>query len=513
MYKKDTILNYITFLYLSVPVLIFFFGWLRPVYSFLLAGLLLFGCKSYLNRLKNESQGYNTENLGFAWKQGILIAGLAFLWVLFSGIGGFANQDWDHHFRNALFRDLIEQNWPVYYDFPVNYPDPELANHHSALNYYLTFWLPAALVGKVVGTAVAHVFLLLWSYAGILLVLYYLNRLFNFRYALIVSLLFMGWSGLDVIGRLIMQPIAYFSTFQLEAYYSYTYAAFTSDLYNVFNQAIPTWLISLWVFNHSRRLNILPIALLFAYAPFPFIGLVLFHGLYYGIDLFLQTRNLKVWLMNLLTELRKVENMVGLLCLLLPYALFYSAHSSSVPSDLFWSHYLEGSRRMKVQVIVFYYIAFFLEAGVYFFLIWWLSKKAYWSSKLTFWICFGMLLFIPFWVIGTGNDFASRGSMPFLLMLCVMTTKALLDALTDRRRIYRLLIPALILMLAWITPAVSVINGIAIRKPPELQDVIGTFSRPNVSRAYNMHGTYPSLINYYAHEPKQHFFYKYLTKK
>ena len=510
---NKSIVNYCTFLYIGLPVLIFFFGWLHIAYAVALSTGLVFGVFTHLNRLSTDADLSPVPGAAINRGQWLLIAGLAFLWVLFSGIGGFANQDWDHHFRNALFRDLIVQEWPVYYNFPASYPDPELANHDSALNYYLTFWLPAALIGKLWGAGAANVFLLLWSYTGILLVLYHLNRLFGFRYPLIVSLLFMGWSGLDVLGRLIMQPIAHFSTFQLEAYYSYSYSAFTSNLYNVFNQAIPMWLITVWVFSQPKRLNLLPIAFLLAYAPFPFIGLVLLYYGYYALDTYGRVRNVTDFLVSILTELRRVETIVGVVCLLLPFALFYSAHTSSVPSDLFWSRHLVGTRRMKVQVIVFYFVAFFLEAGVYFLSIALLSKKVYQSMKLLFWLCFVMLLFIPFWIVGTGNDFASRGSMPFLVMLCVMTTKALIDGIENRVPPYRLAMLAVALLIAWVTPTVSVIDGIAIRNPPQLRDVVVSFSKPRVDRATNMHGTYPSLVNYYAHEPKQHFFYKYLTKR
>ena len=511
--KKNTLIHYVTFSYISLPVLIFFFGWLHIYYALLLDGLLLFGIISYLKRLSVDSDLLNPTAKTVNRVQWVFIIGLAFLWVLFSGIGGFANQDWDHHFRNALFRDLIIEEWPVFYNFPPNYPESELAGHHSALNYYFTFWLPAALVGKVWGTGAATIFLFLWSYAGILLILYYLNRLFGFRYALVVSLLFIGWSGLDVLGRLIMHPIDWFSLFQLEAYYHYSYAAFTSNLYNVFNQAIPTWLLTLWVFNNPKRLNLLPIAFLFAYAPFPFIGLALLYYSYYTLDTFQRTGGVQKTLTVILTEVVKIDTIVGLICLLLPYALFYGAHTSSVPSSLFWSRYLEGTRRMKARTIVFYGVAFFLEVGIYLLCIGLLSKKVYQSNKLLFWICAGMLLFIPFWAVGTGNDFASRGSMPFLVMLCVMTTKALIDRFEKGGNAYWLTIPALVFVLAWVTPAVSIMDGIAIRQPPELKDVIVTFSNPQVSRANNMHGTYPSLANYYAHEPKEHFFYKHLTKE
>lgn len=510
--NKQTV-TYLTFLYISLPVFIFFFGWLHSAYAVVLSGLLLLGVWRYLSRsithLDLAAPSVRVVNPS----QWLLIAGLAFGWVFFSGIGGFANQDWDHHFRNALFRDLIVDDWPVYYTFSASYPDPELASHHSALNYYLTFWLPAALAGKWWGAEVANRVLLLWSYAGVLLVLYYLNRLCSFRYALLVSLLFMGWSGLDVLNRLISQPLASFTTFQLEANELYSYTAFTSNLYNVFNQAIPTWLITLWVFNNPNRLNLLPIAFLLAYAPFPFVGLVLLYYAYYVLNRFASEPTIGRGVTSVLSELYQTETIVAIVGLLVPYALFYSAHTGSVPSDLFWSRTLIGTRRENIQVIVSYFVTFFLEAGVYFLSVVLLSNYIYQTYKRLFWLCFAILLFLPFWTVGAGNDFASRGSMPCLVMLCIMTTKALIDGIDNRIRMSRLVIPLLALLMAWVTPVVAIINGLAFRNPPNIRNSIGTFSNPNVSRANNIDGIYPSLANYYAYDPKQHIFYKYLTKK
>ena len=44
------------------------------------------------------------------------------VWLFLSGVGGYAFQNWDHHSRNAVFRDLINYSWPVVYHL-----DPSLA--------------------------------------------------------------------------------------------------------------------------------------------------------------------------------------------------------------------------------------------------------------------------------------------------------------------------------------------------------------------------------------------------
>jgi hypothetical protein len=74
----------------------------------------------------------------------------SFLWVALSGIGGFGLQNWDFNFRNAVLHDLVDYSWPVVY------PQGRI------LLYYFTYWLPAALAGKIFGWFGANIFLFVW---------------------------------------------------------------------------------------------------------------------------------------------------------------------------------------------------------------------------------------------------------------------------------------------------------------------------------------------------------------
>ncbi len=96
-----------------------------------------------------------------------LIVGLVILgfWVFLSGIGGFAFQNQDHFARNAIFKDLINFNWPVYYPESENL----LTNSSNALIYYVGYWLPAALFGKLFGWQVANIVLFIWTLLGVFL--------------------------------------------------------------------------------------------------------------------------------------------------------------------------------------------------------------------------------------------------------------------------------------------------------------------------------------------------------
>ena len=85
---------------------------------------------------------------------------LPFVSSAFVGVGGFAPQatDWIKH--NAVLSDCVRQPWPVVLmDRADRWP----------LVYYLAWYLPAALVGKVAGYAAAQVALWVWTSLGVML--------------------------------------------------------------------------------------------------------------------------------------------------------------------------------------------------------------------------------------------------------------------------------------------------------------------------------------------------------
>ena len=507
MKKVDQLIGYITWLYLGLPILIFFISWLRIGFALPLSALFIWGMLAYLSRLPSDRQ----PGTGVDKKTLVLVMGLAFVWVFLSGIGGFSNQDWDHHFRNALFRDLITEPWPVYYVLPTDYPIDSLANQHTALNYYFTFWLPAAWIGKLFGQSVGNLCLLGWSFTGILLSLYYLNRLFAFKYAGFVTLLFMLWSGLDLLGKLILQGHLVYPGEQIELYYHYYYTAFTTDLYNPFNQAIPAWLITAWVMNYPRTLNLLPVTCLFAYAPFPFIGLSLLTSTNAGWEALTSGMTGKTFVRSWLARLGRMEAL-GALGLFVTYALFYQAHTSYVRSGLFWTRYAEADSGPNLNMAIAYLVTFFLEAGVYFSLIFLLSRRIYQAYKRPFWLCFGLLILFPLWAVGEYNDFASRGSIPVLLVVCVLTAKAIIDHWSWQPNRSILLLTASLLVLTWVTPVRLLLRSVPLDGRPRLRDSIGTFRRPNVDKGHDNEGVLTSVANFYAQQPQQQVFYKYLAK-
>ncbi len=507
--KYDPLVHTLTLLYGLIPIAIFFIGWLRPIYSIPATLLLAYSAISYSRRTEKSGP---LAALKIDWKKTVLIALIAFVWVYCSGIGGYTNQDWDHHGRNAIFYDLRTFDWPIYYDFPPNYHFKELAGKHSSLNYYFTFWLPAACVGKLLGEQAANAFLLLWTYAGILLSFYYLNRLFGFKYSVACTGLFIFWSGFDLLGYLLIRqsfpPINALS----ETYYYYFYTSFTADLYNPFNQAVPAWLFTLYVLNAGKKLQVFPVVILFAYSPFAFIGLVMAHGLFYLFNTYRADKKMLEYGRELREALWRPD-LLGTLLILIPYALFYQAHSGAVQNVAFWSRYLTRGPLLNTFLIGSYFVTFFLEVGIYLAFIYFLAKQTYRAHKIWFWLIFAVLLMLPLWVIGTYNDLASRGSMPFLTVLLIMTLTALIELYETRGRRFQFYAVMGVLLLSFQTPVYSLIRSLSFTDRPVLQNAMGSLADPQLDETNDPAHMLSSVNNFYSHDPQHFLFYRYLAKR
>lgn len=507
--KYDPLANTLTLLYALIPIVIFFIGWLRPIYSIPATIVLIYSALVHI-KLNEKRTGF-TE-LKVDWKKTVLIALVAFIWVYCSGIGGYTNQEWDHHARNAIFYDLLTFDWPIYYDFPPDYHFKALAGKHLSLNYYFTFWLPAACFGKLFGEQMANAFLLFWAYLGLLLSFYYLNRLFNFKYSLVCTGLFIFWSSYDLVGYLFFTRIIHTINFLSETNYFKFYTSFTSNLYNPFNQTVPAWLLTLYILNDSKKLQIFPAVMLLAYSPFAFMGLATAHGLYYLLAAYRTDKKILTYWRELIQALWRLDT-VGALIILMIYGLFYQAHSTAIQNVSFWSLYRTTNFLLNIFLIIDYLMAFFLEIGIYLVFIYFMAKRTYCSYKIWFWLIMVVLLLLPLWIIGANSDLATRGSIPFLTVLLVMTLTALIEVYENPIRRHQFYIILCVLFLSFQWPANSMIRSLSFTDKPIRQNAVGSLADPKLDELNDPANMSSSMNNFYSHEPQHYLFYQYVAKR
>lgn len=391
-------IDQVCYLYLLLPFILFCLTWLKLPIGLVITTLLIWIVWRILRRSKAA------EPLpGKLWV-GILLLGL---WVILSGVGGFAFQNQDHHVRNAVFRDLIENDWPVV--FP-------LADGGSlkVIAYYIGYWLPAALVGKIGGWVSANIALFLWTWLGVILVALQVARKLN-RSLLFAALLLIFFSGMDAIGTLFMRgifPTRYPGLWPPIQHLEWwapmmQFSSFTTQLFWVFNQAVPAWLCMALILNRQDNRQVgLIWSLCFFYAPLPALGmlpLVLagffpkqgeeWKGLWEGT---------KALFRNVMAAVN-IENTLGAGLVAAVAYLYFSMNQTVARYGLF----------KPDQIAIPIYILFLLAEG---FLLWALLLPKY--KKDFQWYLIGMLLLISPWVsIGLSNDFCMRASIPALFCL------------------------------------------------------------------------------------------------
>ncbi|MBI5953582.1 MAG: hypothetical protein HY865_18150 [Chloroflexi bacterium] len=419
-------LHRISILYLTFPFILFCLGWLRLSIAIPVVLIILWA----IWKLFAQSTNPQSTNLPYPNFQStlylLLITGT---WLFLSGIGGYTFQNWDHHWRNAVFHDLIT------YDFPVIYSAPE-KGPVQMLVYYVGYWLPAAWVGKLIGWQAANFALFLWTWLGVLLVVFHLARkseatspLHRLKWALLLIL----FSGLDSLGTLLFAgeyPTLFPPIQHLEIWSgNLQYSSFTTQLFWVFNQAVPAWLCVVmcvtlseakglehnvedssltakrFVQNDTIGQLIFIWSLCLFFAPLAALGLLP----YLAIELFKHT-DFKSPFKNLRLDVLLASGIIVLVSF-----LYFASNTAA------------QERGLQSIALKDFLVFFLLEGGI----LWLVLAPLKWRDPR--WAVTGLLLaIIPFIQLGSGRDFIMRASIAPLFYLMMMTGEAIFQKSTPR---------------------------------------------------------------------------------
>lgn len=418
-------INYLivfSFAYLLLPFLIFCLAYLRSYIGLpIVAAIGWIAYKIFRSKI--------SSSVGSIIRKSDLIIGLIILsiWVLFSGVGGYAFQNSDFYIRNAIFKDLINYQWPVYYSSS----SLSTVNPTFALTYYFGFWLPAALIGKLLGLQIANLFLFIWTLSGVFLTAALLKE--RIKSSLVgSSLLLIFFSGMDILGTLLTQfalhksyPTIWPPITHLEWWVSpLQFTSLTAQLFWVVNQALPAWICIALILNGADRRNVFFIwALCFFLAPYPALGLLPFILLkvprksFHAEDLSLRKkgRSFKLFLKDCLSDIidtMSLENLLGGGLIAFISYLFYSAnpYSSSV-----------GVLSLNILTILIIIVFLGLE-GILLLLLFFTEQK-----KNLWWYVTGVMLLITPVIVTDKVSFifGMRASIPALFFLMVFAGEAL----------------------------------------------------------------------------------------
>ena len=410
--------------YLVIPIIVFFFGWLKGIIALLFSCVIVLFCWNIYKQLSKNIKILFTKKTRVFW----LISFICIcVWVYFSGIGSFSYQNGDYWVRNPIYRDLCNYNWPVIYDLSLepDYIKALAGTSKVAFSYYYIWWLPPAFISKLFGNVeiISNIILYIWAVLGCLIVLYNLNAIIGeCRYSSLLVLLF--FSGMDVIGYAIsMHRFSLIKHLEWWAYTTFQYSSNTTQLYWVFNQSIALWIITelLLQLKDNRYIGGL-CAISIAYSPWATLGFIpiAFAGSFRKKE-----------------EIRNVFNLSNILIVLvlgISFGLFYiSSSGSSGGIELTISLF-------KDQIILFvvgYILFLILECGVYFYLTYEDNRK-----DVYYFVIMIELIIFPLIRIREGN-FTMRASIPALFILMVYVLRTLYNSKNERIR--KLVVIALII--------------------------------------------------------------------
>ncbi len=284
-----------SYFYLAFPVIIFCVGWCRWYIGYPAAAAVAVSAVLCLKEYKGVCVNKRTAVCGTTdrepaglckeartdrklWQENRVKAAavvlVVFLWVGLSGVGGYVWQNEDHAYRNAMYLLLTEQKWPLIKEVLT-----ESGLQGRGIVYYIGSWLPAAAVGKLFGTQVGWAMQYLWAAAGILLmyaqICVYRKKISVWPLALLIF-----FSAPDALGVLLGTPDTFqvFGETHLEWWPQYyQFSSITTQLFWVYNQAVPAWLFSALVFLGEKPRNLVFLSsLLLLTSTLPFLGMLPF---------------------------------------------------------------------------------------------------------------------------------------------------------------------------------------------------------------------------------------------
>ncbi len=424
--KKSRIPLVTAYLYVILPFLIFAIGWMGKRFWIPII-ILLALC--YIKMCKEAEPLWHPE-----WNRDNIVKCIFLLiiicvWVYFSGIGKYVFQNTDHSSRNAIFEILVSYDWPII-NYDLSDTNIALGGNATSLVYYIGFWLPAAVVGKIAGINAGYAFQYIWAVLGIGL-LYYLFLIYKKKVMIWPLVVFIFFSGLDIVGTYLMgtklsdispsQHLEWWST-------SYQYSSMTTQLFWVFNQAIPAWLITFLLYIQKNNKNMIILwACCMLSSTFSFLGLLpfllfwIFTKKYTFTERSTKKEIIKKKFFAWLKDICSFQNIVGGGIIGIFSFLYLSSNlSGNMINSAINNPNLEGH---PVKYIAF----IFFEVGIYVILIY---KRN--SNRFLYYVILGTLLIIPLIRVGTSADFCMRASIPALFLLMIMVIDTLEQSFKEK---------------------------------------------------------------------------------
>lgn len=423
----------VTLVYLALPYVFFIPGWFNTTTALLLSVIFIFSLWCTLRDTPSTHEKHITL-------QDLAAFLLILLWVNLSGAGAYGYQTPDWFMHNARLRDLTELSWPIRY------------GENQNLVYYVAYFLPSAIIGKISSLDIGMHSLFLWTALGMTLTLRWLSTLSQWRFSLGLVLIFILFGPLDILNVFALNlntstPLwndlakIPMNTDYLDFRTRYEIGFFlgnsVSNTFQLFwspQQVIAGWLgIALLSFLFLKKRfssTLFVYALLCLWSPLIMLALLPFVLLFMAWCLWYRQR-----------EIFTFQNSIGALSLGSIFLIFYmTGGTQSIPYETIFNK-LNGYKHWDALAI--FYVASWGLYGLVITSGW----HRYTPAEKTWLVVLLLtLIILPTQIFGEFNDLLCRGSAPLMFLLLVFLLRNFTMAQQEKRHAQQMLLCVLLLL-------------------------------------------------------------------
>ncbi len=473
----------LTVVYLCLPAILFFWGWVRLRVSlvalFFLVSVMLAASWEAVRAAKRKTAAAKEARWQQLLRMYLPALLLITLWVSISGAGGMGPQTTDLDKSTALLKDLIRRDWPLRLNFD-GVPTP--------IVYYMAYYLLPAWVGRGLGWLAANRFWFIWTLLGTLLAFAWFVQISTVKLRnrgsrlLLLAGIFMLAGGMDIIGDYVLLQKAIWLNKHIEWWASLGNLQLSSNstlLFWVPQHVLPAWLLIGLVAScilEEQNLKYIGMALAASilWSPFATLGVLPYLAVLAVMALRKENRRHAFNPASLFFNIGAIY--VGGIA-----ALFISANRFNFDQGLMWE-FVQGELPFAARLAVFWLIEVGMLAIVISLLLiprrnsvhraakmassqaggeqpetWRKSFTTHWAHNyslgprlvLLFGLSMLVLTILPIYKFGEASDLLMRGSIPALFILWALSAKLSLDA-SLRIRVRRSFEYALLLLVMFI---------------------------------------------------------------
>lgn len=421
----------------------------------------------------------------------------------YMGYTGGAPQSGDWNKHNAVLHDLTTRRWPVYYD----------VHERSMLTYYIAQYLVPSFAGKLcVSFVVTQYMQYVWNAAGIILIMLHLFRILKageWKKQLYALLVFIFYGGMLLIAQAILsiifrqsigQQYDCFHFLDINGYFL-QYRSNLVCMRWVFAQCIVPWIIMLLLYEHRREIEhyaalLIPVML---FGTLSMLGLAAYAGVYACKELVRTRCGAAVW--------KKIFSPWNIMTLLSLGAVLFIYFSGNVFSDK--PEQIGLSLVCYEGKAIWIYLIFCVcMYGVYAICVFRQNKR-----DTMYWITVVSLTVIPFFRMGSWNDFCMGVSIPAQFLLMVFVLKAVLNRAEDAKSAMMKGVLIACLWIGAIYPFGELYQTIKDDDPKVKQMADMDQSLQFYADRFRDDIGYDMQYNYYTYDLDKSIFVRYLARK